>query len=50
MISGGPQDSKFCVTVNMKGSTEYRKIFIGGPQPQKVENRWSSYSGFAMYS
>ena len=28
-ISGDPQDSKFYITVNRKGSTEYMKIAIG---------------------
>ena len=39
-ISRGPQDSKFCIMVNRRGSTEYRKIDIGGSQSKKVENRW----------
>ena len=36
-ISGSPQYSKCCVTVNRRGSAEYKKIAIGGPQPKKVE-------------
>ena len=34
-ISGGPQDSKFCITVNRRGSTGYRKIAIGGLSQKK---------------